>query len=214
MPVRSAYNFSEIKLKGRCGMKHTKYISGTEKKNNGFFLLCLAEIAGIITGSCVSVLYADNELLKQSVSPALFGVTLLEIFRHTLASSLIFVITAFFCGLFAFGQVMGIALIVIKGIEIGLSSAFLYAEKGLSAFPAVMVLNVPKAIALSAVAVLAVREMWRSSSALLRFLVSGEHVPEQVSLKLYCLKYIVLIVIIFIISIADSLMNYIFAGLL
>lgn len=195
-------------------MKHTTYISGTEKKNNGFFLLCLVEIIGIIIGSCMTVSCKDNEIFRQNISPALYGATLLEIFRSTLVSSLIFVIAAFFCGLFAFGQVMGIALIVIKGIEIGLSSAFVYAEKGLSAFPVIMVLNVPKAIAVSAVVVLAVREVWRSSSAVLRFLVSGEHGSEQVSLKLYCVKYIVLIVIIFIISMADSLMNYIFAGLL
>lgn len=195
-------------------MKHTAYISGTEKKNNGFFLLCLAEIIGIIIGSCIAVSCRDNEMLRHNISPALYGATLLEIFRSTLVSSLIFIIVAFFSGLFAFGQVMGIVLIVIKGMEIGLSSAFVYAEKGLYAFPAVMVLNVPKAVALSAIAVLAVREVWRSSSAVLHFLVSGEHSSEQVSLKLYCVKYIVLIVIIFIISMADSLMNYIFAGLL
>lgn len=195
-------------------MKHTTYISGTEKKNNGFFLLCIAEIIGIIIGSCIAVSCKDNEMLRQNVSPALYGATLLEIFRSTLVSSLIFIVVAFFSGLFAFGQPLGIALIITKGAEIGMSTAFVYAEKGLSAFPAVMVLNVPKAIAVSAVAVLAVREVWRSSSDIFHFMVSGEHGSEQVNLKLYCVKYIVLIVIIFIISMADSLMNYIFAGLL
>lgn len=195
-------------------MKHKTYISETGKKNNGFFLLCLAEIIGIIIGSCVAVSYKDNEMLRHNISPALYGATLLEIFRSTLVSSLIFIVVAFFSGLFAFGQPVGIALIIAKGAEIGISATLVYAEKGLSAFPAVMVLNVPKAVAISAVAVLAVREVWRSSSDILHFMVSGEHVSEQVNLKLYCLKYIVLIVIIFIISMADSLMNYIFAGLL
>lgn len=195
-------------------MKHATYISGTEKKNNGFFLLCLMEVIGIITGSCIAVSCKDNEMLRQNIAPALYGATLLEIFRSTLVSSLIFIIAAFFSGLFAFGQPLGIALIIAKGAEIGMSVSFVYAEKGLSAIPAVMVLNVPKAIAVSAVAVLAVREVWRNSSAVFHFLVSGEHSSEQVNLKLYCLKYIVLIVIIFIISMADSLVNYIFAGLL
>ncbi len=197
-------------------MKRVSYISGLEnsKKNNGFFLLCLTEIVGIIIGSCIAVSCRDNEILKQIVSPALYGTTLLEIFRSTLVSSLIFIIIAFFSGLSAFGQIFGIALIIAKGAEIGISVYFFYAEKGLSAIPAVMVLNVPKIIAVSVVAVLAVREVWRSSSEILHFLVSGERNSEHANLKLYCLKYIVLIVIIFIISIADSLMNYIFAGLL
>lgn len=194
-------------------MKHTAYISGTEKHNSGFFLLCLAEIIGIIIGSFLAV-PDGNEFLRQICCPALHGATLLEIFRSTLVSSLIFIIMAFFSGLSAFGQPAGIALIIAEGAEIGLSAGFVYAQKGLSAFPAVMVLNVPKAIAFSAVALLAVREVWRNSSALLRFLVSGEHSSEQNSLKLYCLKYLVLIIIIFIISIADVLMNYVFAGLL
>lgn len=194
-------------------MKHTTYISETEKHKSGFFLLCLVEIVGIIIGSFLAV-SSDNEFLRQNFCPALHGATLLEIFRSTLVSSLIFIIMAFFSGLSAIGQPVGIALIIAKGAEIGLSAGFIYAQKGLSAFPAVMVLNVPKALAFSAVAVLAVREVWRSSSSLLRFLVSGEHSTEQNSLRLYCLKYLVLIIIIFIISIADVLMNYIFAGLL
>lgn len=195
-------------------MKHTGYISGTEKQNNGLFLLCIAEITGIIIGSFIAVSYKDNEILRQNICPVLHGATLLEIFRNTLVSSLIFIVTAFFSGLFAFGQPVGIMLIIAKGAEIGMSAAFIYAEKGLSAMPAVMVLNVPKAVALSAVAVLAVREVIRNSLALLHFLTSGEHSSEQVNLKLYCLKYLILIVIIFIISMADSLMNYIFVGLL
>ena len=144
-------------------MKNTGYISGTEKQNNGFFLLCFAEIIGIIIGSFIAVSYKDNEMLRQNLCPALHGATLFEIFRNTLISSLIFIITAFFGGLFAFGQPVGIMLITAKGAEIGLSAAFIYAEKGLSAMPAVMVLNVPKAVALSAVAVLAVREVIRNS---------------------------------------------------
>lgn len=195
-------------------MKHTGYISGTEKQNNGFFMLCIAEITGIIIGSFIAVSHKDNEILRQNICPVLHGATLLEIFRNTLVSSLIFIVTAFFSGLFAFGQPVGIMLIIVKGAEIGMSAAFIYAEKGLSAIPAVMMLNVPKAVALSAVAVLAVREVIRNSLALLHFLTSGEHSSEQVNLKLYCLKYLILIVIIFIISMADSLMNYIFVGLL
>ncbi|MCM1229552.1 MAG: hypothetical protein NC489_05430, partial [Ruminococcus flavefaciens] len=136
-------------------MKHTKYLSGTENRNNGFFLLCIAEVIGIIIGSCAVFSDMDMSFLRQNLCPELNGATLTEIFRNTLVSSLIFVVTAFFCGLSAFGQPLGIALIVLKGAEIGLSVGFVYAEKGLSALPAVLVLNVPEEVALSVVAVLA-----------------------------------------------------------
>lgn len=194
-------------------MKNTGYTSPS-RKNSGFFLLVLAEIIGIAAGSFIAFSDIDTSRIRQDICPALNGATLLEIFSSTLIVSVLFLVAAFFSGLSAFGQPVGIALVILKGIETGLSSAFMYAGKGLSALPAVLVLNIPKAVALSVVVILAVREVLRSSSAVFGFLISGEHSTEQVNLKLYSIKFIVLVIIVFVISAADSLMNYIFAGLL
>lgn len=195
-------------------MKHTGYISETEKKNSRFFLLCIAEIIGILIGSYIAVSNADTDFFRKYLCPVLNGGTLSEIFRNTFVSSLIFIAAAFLSGLFAFGQPLGVALIISKGIEIGLSAAMMYSAKGISALPAVFLLNVPKAAALSVVMILAVREVIRNSMSILHSLMSErEYDSEQADLKLYCIKFIVLIVIIFIISVADSLLNYIFASL-
>lgn len=195
-------------------MKHTGYISGTEKKNSGFFLLCITEIIGILIGSYIAVSDIDTDLFQKYLCPVLSGGTLSEFFRYTFISSLIFIAAAFLSGLFAFGQPLGIALIIGKGAEIGLSAVMMYSVKGISALPAVFLLNLPKSVAVSVVMILAVREVIRSSMSVLHGLISDrEYDSERADLKLYCIKFIVLIVIIFIISVADSLLNYIFAGI-
>lgn len=195
-------------------MRHTDYMQSSERKNKGFLPLIIAEIIGIAAGSFIAFSGIDTENIKRNLCPALNGATLLDIFSNTLIISVLFLVIAFFSGLFAFGQPLGIALLVIKGAEIGLSSAFMYAEKGLPAITAVLVLNVPKSIVISFIAVLAVREVWRNSSAVLSFLISEERIGENIDLKLYCIKFIVLLVIVFLVSVADSVMNYIFSGLL
>lgn len=195
-------------------MKHTSYISDSDKRKSGFFLLFTVEIIGIIIGSYIAVSDIDTETIRSILCPTIDGATLIDIFKNTLVPSLIFIVSAFLCGVFAFGQPLGIALIIAEGAEIGLSVAFLYAEKGISALPAVLVLYIPKAVAFSFVAVLAVREVLRNSALIMGFVISAEHNSEKISLKLYCTKFIVLTIIIFIISIADSLMNYVFSGLL
>ncbi len=195
-------------------MKHTGYISEKEKKNSRFFLLCIVEIIGILIGSYIAVSDTNTDWFRKFLCPVLNGGTLSEIFRSTFISSLIFIVAAFLFGLFAFGQPLGVALIISKGIEIGLSAAMMYSVKGISALPAVFILNVPKAVAVSVVMILAVREVIRNSMSILHGLIpEREYDSERADLKLYCIKFIVLIVIIFIISVADSLLNYIFASL-
>lgn len=194
-------------------MKNTGYISGTEKKNSGFFLLCIIEIIGIVIGSYTAV-SGNMDFLRDYLCPVLTGGTLADFFRSVFVPSLILVVSAFLSGLFAFGQPLGIALLVGKGMEIGLSVAMIYSAKGISAFPAVILFSLPKSVAVSAVMILAVREVLRSSVAILHGLISErEYSSERADLKLYCIKFIVLIVIIFVISAADSLLNYMFAGI-
>ena len=194
-------------------MKHAGYISGTEKKNSGFLMLCITEIIGILIGSYIAVSDIDTDFLLKYLCPVLIGGTLSEFFRYTFFSSLIFIVAAFLSGLFAFGQPLGIVLIIGKGAEIGLSAVMMYSVKGISALPAIFLLNLPKSVAVSVVMILAVREVIRSSMSVLHGLISErEYDSERADLKLYCIKFIVLIIIIFIVSVADSLLNYIFAG--
>lgn len=192
-------------------MRHTAYIS-TEAKNSAVsFWLRVTETAGIAAGAFAAIFFHLPEKLCGSVCPALYGGTLLDVFAGTFLMSLVFLTAAFFSGLSAFGQVSAVVLTAAIGAELGASAAVIYSGRGISALPAVMVLFVPKALAISAVYLLAARESFRSSMAILRGITGGE--TEGVSLRLSIIKYVVLIIISLIISAADTLLNYFFAGL-
>ena len=81
--------------------------------------------------------------------------------------------------------------------------------------PAVAVLILPFALADLLIAVIAVREVIRSSCDLLRFMVcGGQRSSEHSSFRLYCIKFAVLALFSFVISLAVPLACYVFGGLL
>lgn len=179
--------------------------------------MCAACAAGVAIGSLPAVNMAGDcsPWVHQYFSPSLCGDTVSAIFARTLLSSLIFIAAAFLSGTFVFGQPVGAALLVYRGVGIGASVSAMYAAGGLRSLPAVVVLILPFALADLFVAVIAVREVLRSSSDLLRFMVSGEkRSSERSSFRLYCIKFAVLALISFIISLAVPLMSYVFGGLL
>jgi len=105
----------------------------------------------------------------------------------------------------AFGQPLGIALIIYRGFGIGAASAALYSAYGSSAVLKVLVLLLPKALAVTLVSVLAVRELMRASQCVLRFWTYGG-IPDERSadLRRYSLKFAVLMLISLLISLADG----------
>ena len=203
-------------MKGRCGMKHVKYIPA-RGKGTGFILMCAVCAAGVAIGSLpvISTAGADSPWLHQYFSPTLCGGTVFSIFTRTLLSSVIFLAAAFLAGAFAFGQTVGTALLVFRGAGIGVSVSAVYAAGGLRALPAVAVLILPFALAELFIAVIAVREVTRSSNSLLSFMASGgKRSSERSSFRLYCARFAVLALISFIISLAVPLTSYVFGGLL
>ena len=103
-------------------MKHVKYIPA-RGKGTGFILMCTACAAGVVIGSLpvISAAGADCPWLHQYFSPSLCGGTVFSIFSRTLLSSLIFLAAAFLAGMFALGQTVGTALLVCRGVGIGVS---------------------------------------------------------------------------------------------
>lgn len=191
-------------------MKHTAYIA-TDRKGKSSFWLLGTEIVGIVIGSALVSSGKIPERLMALFCPAMCGETLMDVFSGTLILSVIFLTAAFLSGLFAFGQVTAVGLITAAGAGFGSSAAMIYAEKSFAALPAVLLLHLPKTLGLSAVIFLAVRETLRSSTAVLRGLTSGGQ--EGGTLKLYCVKFIVLLLISLLISAVDALLNYVFACL-
>ena len=68
---------------------------------------------------------------------------------HTFASLLLFLAAAYFAGLFAFGRLFGLSLLVYRGIGIGVSAGLMYAMYARGAVIPVIFTFLPRAAAAS-----------------------------------------------------------------
>lgn len=116
---------------------------------------------------------------------------------------------AFFFGSCALGKPFGWLMLLYHGAVTGASVTAMYASLGVSAFLPMLIVVLPRSLAFSALAILAVREALRSSQSLFQYLVRGEAVTgSEGSFRLYCVKYAVLMILSLIISAADGGLNY------
>lgn len=199
-------------------MKHKALLTQTESRRICILLLSLTAVIGIIIGSITAVSATDckSEWLHQYFSPICSGNTLFEVFRNTFVSSFIFLLAIFILGLSAIGQPVGIGLLIYRGVGIGFSVALMYLQSGIEAVPAVLLLVVPKAAAIIFLSSLAVREMLKLSCSQFNYLFRGSASDNKNNsvFRLYCIKFAIIAVILMIVSVLDSALNYVFMDLI
>lgn len=199
-------------------MKHETLLTQAESRRICLFFLSMAAVLGIIIGAITAVSAPDsaNVLLHQYFSPIHSGNTLFEVFRNTSVTSILFLSAVFVLGLSAIGQPFGIALLVYRGVGIGFSVALMYLQNGVGALPAVSLLVVPKAVTVIFLSALAVREMLKLSGSLFGFIFreQASDCKNNRIFRLYCIKFAVIAVIMLIVSVLDSALNYIFMDLI
>lgn len=196
-------------------MKKTGYLTVSHSRRALTLLLCAAVSAGMIAGSVYGAAHPHGlpAVLHQFFLPGEYGTSFFAVARNTFLSSALFIATAYLAGLFAFGQPLGIALLVYRGFGIGASSASLYSSEGAGAALKVTLQLMPAALAFTGVAILAVRELLRVSAAILRLWTIGELKDEKlIDLRLYSVKYAVLLLLSAIISLADGAVYIVCSG--
>lgn len=198
------------------GMMHMKHIStfNNTRSGTGFFVYVIFIIAGVILGSLLAAKHhgAVSVWIEQGFMPVT-GCSVYAVIRNTFLSLTFFVSAAFMLGLSAVGQPFGLALLIYRGIGIGVAVTTLYALFGTGTVMRVLVLVFPKALAVSAISVLAVRETVRSSNSLLSYLAKrNERDDNRNSIRLYGLKFVVLILLSLLISAADGGVNYLYSA--
>lgn len=135
-------------------------------------------------------------------------------FIGTFMSIGVFLLAAFAAGLSVFGAPCGLALLVLRGIGIGASVASMYLVYGKGAVLPVLVTVLPRSAAAAFIAVISVREAVRNSGALLAFCLDTETRGErQISFRLYCIRFVVLILFSIFISAADGAIVHFYASL-
>ena len=108
---------------------------------------------------------------------------------------ILFLFAAFLAGLSAVGQPFGLLLLVYRGVGIGVSAGAMYALRGQDAILPVIITFLPIASAVSVISALAVRESVRNSGIIFSFCLSrSEDSYDRPSFRLYCVRFIVLII--------------------
>ncbi len=175
-----------------------------ERKGISFFPLLLMELAGVACGSFIAAFGKIPGIISDLIIPKVNDGTALQIFGADFLQMLIFLVLSMAFGCCVVGQPFGILLLIEKGAELGFASASVYAAKGFSALPEVFLIHIPRAAAISFIALLSVRELLRMSCSL--FCISSSKNDDAISspsLKLFVVKYLILIIAALVFSCAD-----------
>lgn len=195
-------------------MKHVSYIKGRDR-SPAMPILCGLSAVGTAVGSVYQTVRSPQPTawIHQFFAPVYSGTDLFEYMCRGFCVTALLLIAAFLTGFFALGQPFGCLIMLFRGFGIGASGAMMYALHGGKAVFGMLVFVLPKALLSIFVCALGVREMMRASSYTLSgWLPDGLNEQEKTDLRLYCIKFIVLIIISLIISAADAAINFVFAG--
>ncbi len=179
------------------------------------YLLTCVIAAGIIAGAVYqSRLSPSPSLLIHQYSAPVYGCSLSGYAIKGLLLNVLLLFIAFSLGFFALGQPFGLLLLFYKGFGTGSAASILYYSYGLKAVAKVMILTLPKALGLYTVFILAVRELIRASGYTLACWYGKERSDEKSpALKLYIIKYLVLVFIAMLISACDAAVNLLYVRL-
>jgi len=197
-------------------MKFTgsKVYSRTQKKRMCLALLLFLVICGVFFGTA-AVCTADNLnfyhrlLFTHNIFKTKTDISVFSQFFRSFLPLLMLLMIQFFSGYFAFGQVIAGFTAVYRGMVSGISAAFVYLMLGVSGFFAVLITALPFAAASAAVLILGARESARLSRRIADYSFfgnqDGNNPPDG---RLYMLKFAVLILLAFALSLADVLIAY------
>ena len=197
-------------------MKRICNLTAVQSRKAFTMLLFAFTAAGAIAGSVYGANHTNISTiwLHQYFIPAPHTSPVLALMKVTFLSSALYLAVAYLSGLFAFGQPIGYLLLIYRGFGMGVSSAVTYARLGIHALPDIMLLLLPRALAVTVLSVLAVRELIRSSGNLLCTLTTGDIRDDKRSgLKNYTLRFAVLILLSLLISLADGAVFTVFTRL-
>lgn len=175
-----------------------------DRRGISFFPLLLIELAGVACGSFIAAFGRIPGSISDFIIPKVNDGTALQIFGADFLQMLIFLTLSMAFGCCILGQPLGILLLVEKGAELGFASASVYAAKGFSALPEVFLVHVPRAVAISFIVLLSVRELLRMSCSLFCITSSkNDDATYSPSLKLFVVKYLILLIAALVFSCAD-----------
>ena len=171
--------------------------SGTSRKI--FLLLTVSILTGALLGGVLEVLHPDWHIWENRIFRQGMGLSGLEfrqmLIQYTLDSMLWLAILAIL-GLSVFGVPAAVLTLMLRGSAIGAILAELYHNNGFAGIMTVLLFIMPYVLVGTGIMLLSARETIRSTYVLIAC-ISGKE-TEKIPLGLYCLRWLVLTVSMFI----------------
>lgn len=134
-------------------------------------------------------------------------------FFGSLGSNLLILSLIFILGFCAIGQPFSLFLTLFQGLGLGASIAHLYSNSGMQGILFALAIIIPQAIITSITLFLACRESVRFSNKLFFQMIPNKfEVSMDGSLRMYIIRFLVLVVFNFVAAIVDTLCTFLFSG--
>ncbi|MGN0622206.1 MAG: stage II sporulation protein M [Porcipelethomonas sp.] len=193
-------------------------LSSSQKRKISITVLMVVFLISVFAGTllvCMDkdwVFTSEGSYLKCFIKEYM-PKTALNLFICSLKPILMLLTLQFVLGFFAIGQPLIIITIIVKGITSGISASAVYLEYGLKGIAVNLALLVPYVILSSFIVIIGARESLRLSAGFLSYAL-GKNDNNKPEVKLYFLKFAVLMFFSLIVSAADSIVTGLLDGLL
>lgn len=193
-------------------------MTASQRKRIFMEMLSLFMFFGVAFGTILVIKDRDMSM----VAKAVFHQNLVKsneeqnVFRIFAGSFLPVAVTLVFqllCGFFAFGQLLSVSTLFFRGMAGGISASLIYLSYGIKGFAIILITLLPVMIFDLYILVLGARESVKLSNTV-AFYIAGKKGGDYNELRLYMLKYLVLMGFAFVSSVLDSILTYIFIRLI
>lgn len=185
-------------------MKTISLVHYRKKQRTGFYIA--AVFLGILIGSAFASFFSvtDTEWIYQYFRIC-SAETIKEYLIESICFSVLYIVTVFVIGLSVFGQAADFLLLLYRGAGVGASAAYMYLSTGRNAALPLLVYVFPKAIIILCISFIAIRESVYASRYIADLCIGKSMITDDgFSLRLYCLRLLVIVILLFIISAIDG----------
>lgn len=196
-----------------------KFFVRSLRENEALVLLALFLICGLVCGT----LFAKNaentwldklDFLFFSNFKARAAQPVLSVFSASFASSFLFILFCFLCGLSMWGMFLIPVVVFFRGFGLGLTSGYIYASYAWEGVLYNLVVILPGALFCCIAILLAAREGTRFSKRMAVYGSSAQSgTISRNNLKLYLMRFGTILAIAFLAALIDLLLSACFASL-
>lgn len=201
------------------GNNRIRFFIQTLRENDAMVLLSLFLICGLVIGSIFARNAGETSISKLdflffSNYKARAAQPMLSVFTASFASSFIFILFCFLCGLSMWGMFLIPVVVFFRGFGLGLTSGYIYASYAWEGVLYNLVVILPGALFCCIAILLAAREGTRFSKRIAACGTSAKNgVISRNNFKLYLMRFGTILAVAFFAALIDLLLSACFAGL-